>query len=215
MSVPVAVIGAGGYGRELLDYAEDATTDGWGHHVVGFFDDDLTARNGWSGPPLLGAVADLVDSSIRHFTIAVGTSAGRRRLAELVAQAGKSLVSVRHPTAYVSRSATVGEGTILCPQSLVGSHGRVGANVSVNVYVSVGHDVRVGADSVLSPHAAIAGGADLGDGVFLGSHVTIATRTAVGSWSQVVANSFVKNDAPEGSFLHGSPAKGRVMYRAP
>ena len=78
MSKPIGIIGAGGYGRELLEYAEDATADGWGYHVEGFFDDDHSSRNGWAGPPLLGTAGELPAVAIEHFVIAVGVPAVRR-----------------------------------------------------------------------------------------------------------------------------------------
>ena len=215
MSRPIGIIGAGGYGRELLEYAEDATADGWGFHVEGFFDDDGASRDGWSGPPLLGGVDEVSASAIDHFVVAVGVPAVRRRFARLVAAAGKELTTVRHPTAYVSRSASVGSGTILCPNSLIGSNANVGSNVSINVYSSIGHDVWIGSDGVISPHAAVSGGAHLGDGIFLGSHATIAPGVRIGGWSQVVAASFVKNEMEVGSLVHGNPAAGRVLYRVP
>ena len=212
----VAIIGAGGYGREVLEYAEDACRSGWGFQVTGFFDDDETARDAY-GPevPVLGPLAAVRESPVRHFVIALGSPESRRMAAGLVASAGKQLVTLVHPRAFVSRSASIGAGTIVCPLALVGAHSVVGDNVSINVYGSIGHDSVVGRDVVVSPYAAVTGSVRLGDACFLGTHVTVTPGLAIGSHSKVTAGSIVTRSAPPGSLLTGSPAKGRVMFKVP
>lgn len=212
----VAIIGAGGYGREVLEYADDAAAQGWGFHVAGFYDDALDARDGHApGHPVLGPLAAVADSPVRHFIIALGSPETRRMAADLVAAAGKELVSLVHPRAYVSRSASVGAGTIVCPFGMIGAHSVVGDNVSINVYGSIGHDSVIGRDVVVSPYAAITGTVTLGDESFLGTHVTITPGLSIGSHSKINAGALVTRSAPAGSLLAGSPAKGRVMFKVP
>jgi sugar O-acyltransferase (sialic acid O-acetyltransferase NeuD family) len=212
----VAIIGAGGYGREILEYADDANAQGWGFRVAGFYDDALDARDGHApGHPVLGPLTAIADSPLRHFIIALGSPETRRMAAGLVAAAGKELVSLVHPRAYVSRSASVGAGTIVCPFGLIGAHSVVGDNVSINVYGSIGHDSVVGRDVVVSPYAAITGTVTLGDESFLGTHVTIMPGLSIGSHSKINAGSVVNRSSPAGSLLAGSPAKGRVMFKVP
>lgn len=212
----VAIIGAGGYGREVLEYADDAGAQGWGFNVVGFYDDAADARDGHApGHPVLGPLTAISNSPVRHFMIALGSPETRRMAAELVAAAGGELVSLVHPRAYVSRSASVGKGTIVCPFAMIGAHSIVGENVSINVYGSIGHDSVIGRDVVVSPYAAVTGTVTLGDEAFLGTHVTITPGLDIGSHSKVNAGSVVSRSAPPGSLLVGSPAKGRVMFKVP
>ena len=157
----VAIIGAGGYGREVLEYAQDARAHGWPFEVEGFYDDNAAARDGRSHEsPLLGPLAAIETSSVRHFVVALGTPESRRMAADLVSAAGRELVSLIHPRTYVSRSASVGVGTIVCPFGMVGAHSVVGENVSINVYGSIGHDSVIGRDVVVSPYAAVTGTRD-------------------------------------------------------
>lgn len=214
--LPVGIIGGGGYGREVLEYADDAGAQGWGFRVAGFFDDSAGVRDGYAqGHPVLGPLSAIADSPIQHFMIALGTPESRRMAATLVADAGKELVSLLHPRAYVSKSASVGPGAIVCPFAMIGAHSVVGDNVSVNVYGSIGHDSIVGRDVVVSPYAAITGTVTLGDESFLGTHVTITPGITIGSHSKINAGAVVSRSAPAGSLLAGSPAKGRVMFKVP
>ncbi len=216
MTPEVAIIGGGGYGREVLEYADDARAHGWSFRTVGFYDDDATVRDGYSGEhPVLGPLTAIAHSSIQHFVIALGSPETRRMASDLVFEAGKHLVSLVHPRAYVSRSASIGAGTIVCPFGMIGANSTVGRNVSVNVYGSIGHDSIIGRDVVVSPYAAITGTVNVGDESFLGTHTTITPGVSIGSHSKVHAGSVVIRSAPPGSLLVGAPAKGRVIFRVP
>ena len=213
MTTPVGIIGAGGYGREILEYAADAAVDGWDFEVVGFFDDRSDARDGFGDEhPVLGSIADIEGSDLDHFVVALGEPRLRRSAARRLEAWGKTLTSVVHPTAYVSRTARVGPGAVLCPFTLVGAHSTVGRNISVNVYGSIGHDSVIGDDCVVSPYVAVTGTVRIGDACFFGTHATLAPGIEVGAFTKVMAGSFVHRSAPAGSLLAGSPAKGRVMF---
>ena len=210
----VAIVGAGGFGREALQYCLDAQAVGWPHRVVGFVDDRIDALSGFDVTvPILGGFADLERMGVRAFIIALGDPMLRRQVAESVNGVGGVLVSLIHPTAYVAPTAQIGPGGVLCPFTLIAAHSKVGANVAVNVFASVGHDTLVGDHCVLSPYSAVTGAVTLGDESFLGTHSTIVPGTVIGRCSKVSAGSVVTRDAAAGSLLVGNPAKGRVMFR--
>ena len=215
MTTAVGIIGAGGFGREILEYVADAADDGADLEVAGFFDDRSDARAGFGDEhPILGGLADVEHSRLDGYVVALGDAGLRRSVARQLAAWGRTLTSVVHPTAHVSRSAKIWPGAVLCPFTLVGPHAVVGRNLSLNCYGSIGHDSVIGDDCVVSPYVAITGTVRLGDACFLGTHVTVAPGVEIGGFSKVMAGSFVHRDAPAGSLLTGSPAKGRVMFRA-
>src|SRR5665648_906620 len=112
----VAIIGAGGFGREVFQYSLDAQVAGWRHRVVGFIDDrsDALERSDVS-VSVLGGLGDLGRIDVRAFIIAVGDPALRCSVAGVVADAGGVLVSLIHPSAYVASTSQIGSGTLLCP----------------------------------------------------------------------------------------------------
>lgn len=209
----VAIIGAGGFGREVLQYCLDARATGWPHRIVGFIDDRPDALQQFDLPvSVLGGMDDLGQINTDAFIIAVGKPAMRGKIARSVADAGRILVSLIHPTAYVAPTARIGPGTVLCPFALVAANASLISNVAVNVYASVGHDARIDENCVLSPYSAVAGSVRLGAESFLGTHCTVLPGTIIGRRSKVSAGSIVTRDAEAGSLLIGNPAKGRVMY---
>ena len=209
----VAIIGAGGFGREVLEYCQDAQNAGWPFRVVGFIDDGPDALKMFTvSVGVLGNLTEIGKLSVENFIIAIGDPSARRKICELIGSVDGSLVSIIHPTAYVSSTARVEAGAVLCPFSMVGSGAVVEQNVAVNVYGSVGHDANIGEHCVLSPYTAITGAVYLGDESFLGAHSTIAPGVSVGRRSKINAGSVVTRNAEPGSLLVGNPASGRVMF---
>lgn len=210
----VAIIGAGGFGREVLQYCQDMQDVGWHHRVVGFVDDRSDALKQFDVPvSVLGGLEDLRRIDVRAFIIAVGDPSLRHSIADAVADVSGVLVSLIHPSAYVAPTAHIGSGTLLCPFTMVAANSIVGSNVAINVYASVGHDSRIGEHCVISPYSAVTGDVSLGSESFLGTHCTIAPGTTIGRLSKVSAGSTVTRDAEAGSLLAGNPARGRVIYR--
>lgn len=211
----MVIAGAGGFGHEVLRYAEEAAAAGWAHQVVGFLDDDASGMAGRNTD--LRVVGPLVGSPllVGDVLVAVGDPATRQRVRLAVAAAGGRLVTLVHPRAYIAAGAQIGEGVIVAPQAFVGADSSVAANCVVNALAAVGHDARIGADAVLCPFAAVGGFARVGDGALLGTRATVDPDRSVGSWSRVAAGSVVTRDCEPGSLLVGNPATGRVMFRAP
>ncbi len=204
----LVIVGAGGFGREVLGYAGDAA-----QRVAGFADDNPRALDGFDlGVRVLGGVHDVPVSGATGFVIAVGDPAVRRSLAAVIEARGGRLRTVVHPSAYLGPGVRLGDGCVVCPFAFVGAAATVGANTAINVHTSVGHDVTVGANCVLSPHSAVNGGSELGDDVFLGTHATVFPRRVIGRGAKVSAGAVVHRDVPAGALATGNPAKARVLF---
>jgi sugar O-acyltransferase (sialic acid O-acetyltransferase NeuD family) len=197
------VVGASGFGRELLQYVQDAHRNTPGVHVKGFLDDDPAKAGG-------GIVGDTLSYPIGEddrFIISLGDPGLRRALAERLSRRGARFVSIVHPTAYVAPSARIGDGCIIGPFASVGSYVQLEDHVLLNLYAAVGHDARIGSFCVFSPHSVANGGSQLDAGVFLGTHATITPGIRVGAGSRVAVGAAVYRDVPRGSLAVGNPAK--------
>lgn len=207
----LVILGAGGFGREVFAYAQDA-----GRSVAGFVDDDSGALDAHDLPvPVLGDLSLIADVSRFDWVIGLGDPDARKRLYDTLAERGASFASVVHPTAYIARSAVVGPGSVVAPFALVAPHARVGADVVLNTYASVGHDAVVGEHCVFSPYAVVNGTVHLGAGVFLGTGAMVGPGLKVGQGSKISVGAGVTRDLEAGSLAVGNPAKGRVMFPVP
>lgn len=202
------IIGAGGFGRELLSWAADCCDAGTLPALAGLIDDDPAILDGYPSPgPLLGGIADFRPAETDRLLIAIGDPAIKQRVSEQLRDRGGRFATMIHPTAVVSRSATLDEGVVLCPLSLVSADARVGRLVIVNAMSSVGHDVAVGDYSTLSAHVDLTGFAALGKGVMVGSGAKVLPRVKIGDGATIGAGSTVYRTVPAGGTVYAQPAK--------
>jgi sugar O-acyltransferase (sialic acid O-acetyltransferase NeuD family) len=207
----LVIVGAGGFGREVLKWARDA----WPDHaelIAGFLSDDPRRLDGFStGLEILGPVATYEKRTGDYLLLAIGVAYLRRMVAERLIAQGAEFATLVHPTAVVAGSASVGEGSIVCPGAIVSDSAMLGECVLVNYHASLGHDSSAGDFAVLSPYATLGGGATIGDDVFLGLHASVGPGRRVGARSKVSANSCVLSDTPSDSIIYGVP--GRIVPR--
>lgn len=200
----ILIVGAGGFGREVLLWACEA----WPDHaakIAGF----ISADPALPVPlPILGDPATFVPAPGDGLLLAIGIPRVRRRVAEALLARDARFLTLVHPTAIVAPSATIGPGSILCPYSISSDAARLGRFTLMNYHSSLGHDASTGDFAVLSPYATLGGGASIADDVFLGLHASVGPGKSIGPRSKVSANSAALTDAPADSLVFGVP--GRV-----
>jgi sugar O-acyltransferase (sialic acid O-acetyltransferase NeuD family) len=127
------------------------------------------------GYPVLGFDNDLsgLRSSCDYALITVGqikSPTTRMRLFELVRSHGFIFPTIVSPRAYVSKNATIKEGTIVMHDSLVNSNATIGRNCIINTKALVEHDGVVEDFCHISTGAIINGGTVVRRGTFVGSN---------------------------------------------
>jgi sugar O-acyltransferase (sialic acid O-acetyltransferase NeuD family) len=203
----ILIVGAGGFGREVLQWARDAWPDA-DDRIAGFLSADADALEGLDcDHSVLGSPDGYQPAPGDRLLLAIGIPYVRRRVTESLLDRGAEFLTLIHPTAIVAASASIGPGSILCPYSIASDSCRVGRFVLMNFHSSLGHDAAAGDFAVLSPYATLGGAAKIAEDVFLGLHASVGPRVGIGSRSKIAANSCVLADAPGRSLLHGVPAR--------
>jgi sugar O-acyltransferase (sialic acid O-acetyltransferase NeuD family) len=213
----VIIVGASGFGRELVQYVHDAHKSTPGVHIKGFLDDDPTALDAVGKVMGVGIVGDTRTYAIQEndrVIISLGDPGLRRALAERLARRGARFTSIVHPTAYVAPTARIGHGCVIGPFANVGSYVQLEDHVLLNLYSAAGHDAHIGAFCVLSPYSVANGGSRLDNSVFLGTHAAITPKIRVGTGSKIAAGAVVYRDVPEQSLAMGNPAKAFPLNQA-
>ncbi|MDP2138582.1 MAG: acetyltransferase [Candidatus Didemnitutus sp.] len=204
------IIGAGGFGREVLAWAKQSHEHGREWTIKGFLDDNPDAVAGKNvTAPVLGKPSEYQPTPEDVFVCAIGTPAAKQAVQESLAAKGGVFINIVHPTAVLGENVQLGAGVILCPQVVVTVNAVIGDGVALNLQTIVGHDAVIGKWCQISPHCDILGYAQLGDGVFMGSHAVVLPSVKIGANAILGAGAIASRDIPTGSTAVGIPAKPR------
>jgi sugar O-acyltransferase (sialic acid O-acetyltransferase NeuD family) len=177
----ILIVGAGGFGRAVAE----AVMAGGQWEVAGFIDDRWPDAPPFGDIAVLGRHTDLVSLTARAdgAVVAVGDNRRRSELAQQVLATGLDLVSIVHPRAVVSPSATLGRGVIVMAAAVVGTLARLDDGALVNAGAVVDHDAHVERYAHVGIGATLGGGAVLGAGAWLqqGGVLRTGQRVAAGT----------------------------------
>ena len=203
------ILGAGGFGREVLQYAKDVlekTTVGW--EIEGFLDDNLNALENYSYEhKIIGRISDHKVKDEYVYICAIGDPKTKLEIGRKFLNDGANFVNLIHPTAYVSESCKIGIGVVLCPDAKVTTDVTMGNFVAVDCNSICSHDSIIGDGCTISHFCDITGFAVLGEGVFLGSGASVCPSSKIGDYAKIGAGSVVLHDIEAGKLAFGTPAK--------
>ena len=188
----LVIVGAGGCGREVLQWAKDINEAEKRWNIKGFIDDDLNALNGKiCSVTVLSGIDDYEISPDDEFVCCIGNSAVRKRITDKMKARGAVFTTIIHPNTVIADSCTLGEGVIVYPYALISDNVAIGDGCIVNMHSSVGHDSTLGRFCTVSAHCDITGMCTLGNNVFMGTTSHIVPGTTIGSDVYICAGSTV------------------------
>jgi len=202
----LVILGAGGHGAVVADAAE--LMQRWS--TIVFLDDKLPAGENVVGHDLVGdrsELPQLIGEEDTEVFVAVGDNMTRLQLCLSIEQQGARLATVVHPHAHVSRSATIGEGTILCAGAIVNARISIASCCIINTGATIDHDCNIGTAVHISPGAVLAGGVTVEDLAWVGMGATINDGLRIGEGAIVGASAAVINNVQAGSKVVGVPAR--------
>lgn len=202
------IIGAGGFGREILGWALDIQPTQQGWEIAGFLDLKPDALSGYSIPfKNFGDPTNYTPNANDRFVCAIADPAQKLQTCRELKRRGAQFVSLIHPSAVVGPNCTIGEGCLLCPGAVLTANVKLCDFVALNVQATAGHDVIIGDGCTLNAHSDVTGCAQLGEGVFLGSHASVLPNAVVGEYAIVGAGSVVLRKVNPHVTVMGVPAK--------
>jgi len=202
----IVILGAGFFAEEIADLISTIPD----YELVGFVEGRDRGR---CRAPLLNLPVHWIDDvgALRdscRAVCAVG-SAKREAFIQQARARGLGFMTVVHPAAQVSVTATLGEGCIVGTSAVVAAHTAVGRHVIINRGVLIGHHVHIGDYATISPGANIAGRTSIGSRTLVAMGAVIIDGISVGSNCLIAAGAVVTGDVPDGVRMAGVPA--RVM----
>jgi sugar O-acyltransferase (sialic acid O-acetyltransferase NeuD family) len=202
------IIGAGGFGREALAWANAIPASARNWKIAGFLDANPGALDHYAcGAEILGDPESYEPQSGDCFICAIGNPTVRLKVTAGLEARGAEFISIIHPKALVGPRVVIGPGTIICPGAILSCDIRVGRHVIINLNSSIGHDAIIEDGCTLSCQVDVTGGAILERGVFAGSHAAILPGIRVGAGAVIGAGSVVVRNVDSGTTVIGVPAR--------
>lgn len=204
------IIGAGGFGREVLGYALDmiAFQPDLPWKIKGFIDDNKNSLKEYNLEyDVIETISDHKVNENNVYICAIGDPKIKFDICKRFIRQGAEFVNIIHPSARIGRTCNLGIGDVICPNAVLTENVTVGDFVAINCHSNCGHDSIVGDGCTLSVFCDVTGFVQLSQCVFMGSHASICPGNKIGEYSKLGAGVVVISDIPSNVTAIGVPAK--------
>lgn len=205
----LVIIGAGGLGREVLQYVKDINKMSFEYDILGFIDEN---RSLWgsmiNGAHVIGDFSKISEYKEQIYAIcAVANPEIKKNLVKKGYDKGLIYVNLIHPLVYLSDNVNMGEGIIVGPYTVISTNVYIGDHVTINPQCGIGHDVKIDSYSTLYWNVNLAGFTYVEKGVEIGSKAFVKQNIKIGHESIIGAGAVVTKDVNPGSKVVGVPAR--------
>jgi sugar O-acyltransferase (sialic acid O-acetyltransferase NeuD family) len=202
------LVGAGEFGRELINWSNDAHLHGIFPPLAGFIDDAPNVLDGFDYKlNYLGLISSYQPTPQDLFLLGVSNPKSKETLVVSLKSRGAKFITLIHPTSVVAKTARLGEGVILCPFSFVSADATIGDFVTINCFSGAGHDVILGDYTTLSAHVDLTGHVKCGHSVFFGTGAKVLPHVSIGNSAKIGAGALIVRSVAENSTMFANPAK--------
>ena len=166
------LVGAGGFGRVVLEHAS-------GLYDCAFLDDGDSAVV--DGTPVIGKTSEMAKfyGDYKLLLVTIGNNKLRERLYQEAATIGYTFPNIIHPTAYISPHAHIGSGCVILNNAVIQNNARCGDGCILNPGVELHHDSTIGLYCLIYTNSVVRSLTHVGDRVWIGSNVTVSTSATV------------------------------------
>jgi acetyltransferase EpsM len=201
---PLLILGTRTLAIEVADFVSEIP----GYQVAGFVEneDPQRCREKLENLPIFW-VEDLSELAATHWAVCALGTTHRSRFISQAAAYGLRFATPVHPTARISRTSTLGAGSIISPGVIIASHTRLGRHVFVNRGALIGHHTEIGDHATIHPGANIAGKCRIGPATYVGMGAVVLDNITIGAHAVVGAGAVVTRDVPDCVQVVGLPAK--------
>lgn len=214
MSIPLVIVGAGGFGREAVDVvrAQNKAVESCVYDLLGIVDSSPTsvslARLSAMGVEYLGTEQEWLESGVRaHYLIGIGDPKVRKRLSSLFDSYGYEGARAIHPSAVIGSLSAIAEGAVICGGVQISTNVALGRHVHLNPNATIGHDTEIHDFCSVNPGAVISGNVRCESEVLVGAGAVILQGLSIGHGSTVGAAACVTKNVRPASIVKGIPAR--------
>ncbi|RNF39629.1 acetyltransferase [Planococcus salinus] len=203
----IAIIGAGGFGREVAWLIERLNNVKEEWNFVGFVDDDETLQGKEvSGYQVIGNIEWLRNQEI-NVVNAIGDPIIKKKVIERLKDSKNTYPVLIDPSVIHSDKVSFGEGSIICAANILTTDIKVGKHVIINLDCTIGHDATLGDYTTVLPSVNVSGFVETKECVSVGTGSAIIQGVKIGANTVVGAGAVVVKELPANCVAVGAPAK--------
>ena len=205
----IAIIGAGGFGREVKMLIDQINQTDKKYEFIGYYDDGMEKNTTINQNIVLGNIEDLnaVQEKI-NIVIAIGSPETKKAIFEKITNKNIKFPTLIHPSVIIgNEGVSIGKGCVICAGSIITCNIQIKDFVIINLMCTVGHDTVIHSFSSFMPGVNISGEVEIYEEVYVGTGAKIINQLQIGAQTIVGAGAVVSKSLPEKCTAVGIPAK--------
>lgn len=210
----LVIVGASGFGRELLQWCKDSQKVKKEWEILGFIDDNLSALDNYECDyRVIGTIDAWRPADDQVFVLAIADPKTKVKVISKLESRGAEFISIIHPDARVGDFNKLGKGIVLYPNARITVNVTIGDFVTILDNTSVGHDAIVGDYTTISASCGINGHVEIGKCSYFGCNASTIPSVKIGEECHIGVGSMVVNNIKSGAHVFGNPAKRIALPR--
>jgi sugar O-acyltransferase (sialic acid O-acetyltransferase NeuD family) len=204
----LVIIGARGFGREIVDFSKQCLGFGTDFIIKGFLDDDKNVLDGFENyPPILSSVEDYQLEESDVFITALGSIKWTEFYSNIIIDKRGEFINLIHKNAVLGQNVKLGKGIIIGTGSLISTDVKIADFTQIMSYCVIGHDVKIGMYCRLGDYVFLGGYTIINHFTFLAVRSTVLANIKIGKNVTVGAASVVIRNIRDNISVFGNPAK--------
>jgi sugar O-acyltransferase (sialic acid O-acetyltransferase NeuD family) len=207
--VKIAIVGAGGFGREVKMLIDQINAVNKQYDIIGFYDDAKPKNQVINGLPVLGTIEDInTISEETAVVLGLGNPIYKSKAISIISNPNIFYPTLIHPSVIIGNDeVNIEKGTVICAGTIITCNIKIKSFVTINLACTIGHDSILNDFVSLMPSVNISGECAIQEGVYIGTGAKIINQLEIGKNTVIGAGAVVSKSLPENCTAVGIPAK--------